>query len=738
MNGTRNTRQAAALLAVAIGTLCGTAAAQGNAAAPAAGGGTAATAREDESLLQEIVITADRRRSFGADLVQAGTFRGAELIDTPLTVNVLPRELLDAQQATQLHDALRNTAGVTSAQLNNAVYSNMSVRGIVVENRGNYRLNGSLPVVNLIDLPLENKERVEVLKGVSALYYGFTTPSGIVNLTSKRPPAERVLDMTVFSNQHGTLGGHVDFGQQTADGRFGVRINALLADLDIGVDETRGERSFVSLAADWKPTDALTLQLDIEHIEKSMSEPTTYFVATPAAGAAVVLPPLPDAERNLGGAWQQGDGYADNVLLSARYRLARDWEFSAQAGRSYLKRDRYFSQFQNFNLATGDGRIAVTLTNGNVNENNNYRAELSGAFFTGPLKHEVTFGYTHNKREAEVPTNPTCNFPTAATATCAASTFQPNLFRRIALPELPLPARVVRTASSITDKGLYAFNRISYAEWLQVLVGLRRADYSSVNQVLVAPTSRSTYEVKETTPAVGVVIKPREWLSLYGTYIEGLEEGGIAGAAQLNAGEVLPPNTSEQYELGIKAEFGKVLATVAYFDIDRASSFVNTAINRFVQDGRTAYQGFEFSAAGEVTDAFSVYFTAMTLDAKQERTATAALRGLRPENAPKFTASLFAEYRIAAVPGLSVSAGVFHVGDRPINQANIAFADGYTTYDVGARYETQISGRSTTFRLYADNVTDERYWAATASSLLNANLPPTVKFSVTTRFGVTD
>jgi len=701
----------------------------------AAQGPATTQGRADESLLQEIVITADRRKSFGADLVQAGTFRGAELIDTPLTVNVLPRELLDAQQATQLHDALRNTAGVTSAQLNNAIYSNMSVRGIVVENRGNYRLNGSLPVVNLIDLPLENKERVEVLKGVSALYYGFTTPSGIVNLTSKRPPAERVFDVTVFANQHGTLGGHIDFGQQSDDGRFGIRVNALTADLDIGVDETKGDRSFVSVAADWKPTDALTLQLDVEHIEKSMSEPTTYFVATPAAGAAPILPPLPDAKRNLGGEWQQGDGYEDNVLLSARYRFARDWEFSAQAGRSYLKRDRYFSQFQNFNLTTGDGRIAVTLTNGNVNENNNYRGELSGAFFTGALKHEVTFGYTHNKRETEVPTNPTCNFPTPASATCAASTFQPNLFRKVALPALPLPARVVRTASAITDKGLYAFDRISYDEWLQVLIGLRRADYSSVNQVLVAPTSRTSYAVKETTPAVGVVIKPRQNLSIYGTFIEGLEEGGIAGAAQVNAGEVLPPNTSEQYEIGVKAELGKVLATVAYFDIDRASSFVNTTINRFVQDGRTSYKGFELSAAGEVGESLSLYFTAMTLDAKQERTATAALRGLRPENAPKFSASLFAEYRVAAIPGLSLSAGMFHVGNRAINQANIAFAEGYTAYDIGARYDTEIAGNSTTFRLYADNVTDESYWSATASSLLNANLPPTVKISVTTRFG---
>ncbi len=695
-------------------------------------GGNAA-ARSDESLLEEVVISADRRKSFGADLVQAGTFRGAALIDTPLTVSVLPRELLEAQQATQLYDALRNTAGVTSAQLNNAVYSNMAIRGITVENRGNYRLNSSLPVINLIDLPLENKERVEVLKGVSALYYGFTTPSGMINLTSKRPTAEQLVDVTLYGNQHGSAGVHVDYGNEFADGKFGVRVNGLVGDHQIGVDHTSGDRSFLSVAADWKPTDSFTLQLDAEHIEKSVSEPTTYFVATPMAGAPT-LPPLPNPRKNLGGEWMQGDGYEDNVLLTARYRFAKDWELSLSGGRSYLDRDRYFSQFQNFNLATGNGAVAVTLTNGNVNENNNYRGELSGAFFTGALKHEVTFGYTQNTREAEVTNNPTCTFPTAATAACAASTFQPNVFNPVELPELALPARVVRTASKIDDKGIYAFDRISYREWLQLLVGVRRTDYTSTTRVVIAPLSTTRYTAEETTPAVGVVIKPREWLSFYGTYIEGLEEGGVAGNTVVNAGEILPPGKSEQYELGVKAEFGKLLVTTAYFDIDRPSSFTNTTINRFVQDGRTSYKGVEFSAAGEINEKLSLYATAMSLDAKQEKTATAALAGLRPENTPRFTGSFFLEYRLASVPGLSLSGGLFHVGNRPINQANIALAGGYTTLDLGGRYTTEVFGHDTTFRLYADNVTQKRYWAATSSSLLNPNLPSTIKMSVTTRF----
>ncbi len=103
--------------------------------------------------------------AFMPDTVQIGTFRDAAPLDVPQLTHVITREVLDAQQASGIHDALRNTAGVTRAQLNGAAYDNIAIRGILVENRANYRLNGSLPVINLVDIPLENKQRVEVLKG---------------------------------------------------------------------------------------------------------------------------------------------------------------------------------------------------------------------------------------------------------------------------------------------------------------------------------------------------------------------------------------------------------------------------------------------------------------------------------------------------------------------------------------------------------------------------------------------
>ncbi len=105
-------------------------------------------------VLEEIVVTSDRPDSYGADFVQAGSFRGARQLDTPLTVNVISEQLLKSQQAQSVLDALRNSPGVTSSQTSPTVYNNLSIRGIPVENRGNYRLNGSLPIVNLTGVVL--------------------------------------------------------------------------------------------------------------------------------------------------------------------------------------------------------------------------------------------------------------------------------------------------------------------------------------------------------------------------------------------------------------------------------------------------------------------------------------------------------------------------------------------------------------------------------------------------------
>src|SRR4051794_23503975 len=107
--------------------------------------------------IQLETITVSGVRGFSSDVTQVGSFRGAKLVDTPMTITVLPRDLLDAQQATNLNDTLRNFAGVNNSQTSTVVTSGQSVRGIPLDNRNAYRLDGSLPVINLMDMPTDDK-----------------------------------------------------------------------------------------------------------------------------------------------------------------------------------------------------------------------------------------------------------------------------------------------------------------------------------------------------------------------------------------------------------------------------------------------------------------------------------------------------------------------------------------------------------------------------------------------------
>ena len=681
----------------------------------ACGLGTAAAASDEAvaarpSELEELVVTATTG-GFGADTVQVGAFRNARVIDTPLTVNVIPREVLDAQAAQGLYDALRNTAGVTRSQLSGATYDNIAIRGILVENRGNYRLNGSLPVINLVEQPLEDKARIEVLKGASGLYYGFVPPSGIINMTTKRAESSPVAEVTLRGDHHGSIIASGDFGQRFADGRIGARVNLAAGHLATGIDNVEGDRGLAALALDIDPTDRLSLDLDFEYIAKDIAEPAA-IALLPAANGRIALPAIPDPTQNLAGAWQHYDARAQNALAKVAYKISPRWAAKLEVGRAETVRDRAFSQFQGYSLATGEGTLRIFQTRGQKYVNRNLRAELSGLVDTGPLSHELTFGWTWNERAQ--------NGRASATSDVAQNLYRP---RRVAQQVLTAP--LTQTPSTITDKGAYAFDRATWGP-LQALIGVRWSDYESVT-----PTAR--YTAKKASPAVALIYKPRENVSLYATYLEGLEEGGTAPANATNAFEVLPPAATKQWEVGAKAELAKgIITSASYFQITRPSAYRN-AQNRFVLDGEVEYRGVEFMASGELTERLSLVASGLWLDASQQRAADPQVIGKRPENTPEWTASLFADWRPPAIDGLSLTAGLFYVGDRAVNPLNQAYVGGYTTLSLGARHTRPVAGRETTFQVNVENALDKTYWNSAGNNLLGVGAPRTVKFQVSTK-----
>ncbi|MGJ7604042.1 TonB-dependent siderophore receptor [Variovorax sp. LT1R20] len=677
---------------------------------------TDATTSESRGQLDTVTVEGGATSGFVANTVEAGTFRGANILEVPATVNTVTRDVFELQGATGIYDVLRNTAGVTRQQNGGDTFDQLVIRGIAVENRTNYRLNGSLAIPNVSEIPMENKERVEVLKGASALYYGFTTPAGIINLVTKRAGSTPVSSVGLTVDDKGSLQASTDIGRQFGDqNQFGLRINAAGGRVGSNIDDVDGNRRFVSAAFDWRVNSRLTLKADVENYRKRITEQAG--ITRPAAVRGVItLPALPDPDKLLGPAWAVFDAEVTNTQLRADYSLSNNWALTVEAGHSEAERDRRLASFGNYNVQTGLGRI--TGNDQSLKQTSDlFRTELFGTFSTGSVQHELTLGAAQSKKTQD---------PIFQRNYGGASTAQ-NLYNPVVIGYLPLTALPTRPTTGAQDSkelGLYALDRITFSPQWQLVVGVRRTHFEST-QGASATIPLIAFDVRKTTPLAALSYKFTPDLVGYVSYAQGVEEGEIAPAGTANQNAHMPPGISKQKEIGLRwLTGGGMLLSGALFDIERPGAYTNSA-NTFVADGRQRYRGLELSAQGRLTRALAWQLSAQSLDA-EFRDINAQYNGKLPENTAKQTASAFLSYDIAAVPGLSVNGGAYYTGRRPVDDLNQAFIGGNTLFGLGARYVTQLFGKRTLWQINIDNVGDKRYWAA-AGTRLAVGTPRSVK-----------
>jgi iron complex outermembrane receptor protein len=666
--------------------------------------------------LDTVTVRSDRADGFVANTVEAGTFRGASIMDVPATVNTVTREVIERQAPAGIYDVLRNTAGVTRQQNGGDTFDQLVIRGIAVENRTNYRLNGSLAVPNVSEIPLENKERVEVLKGASALYYGFTSPAGVVNLVTKRAGPVPVTAVGMSFDDHGTVQGFADIGRQFGErNQFGMRINAAGGQLGSAIDGVDGNRKFLSGAFDWRVNSRLTLRADVETYRKSILEQAG-IARLAAVNGVIALPALPDPKRLLGSTGATFDAEVTNTQVRADYALSDTWALMVEAGRSEAKRDRRLSIFGNYNVRTGAGRI--TGNSQHLEQSSDLvRTELFGTFAAAGWQHEVTLGAARTSKTQD---------PIFQRTYGGATTLQ-NLYDPRVIGELPLsavPTRPTTGAQDSRELGLYALDRITFSEQWQLVAGVRHTSFESSQQPS-ATLPLIAYDVSKTTPLAALSYKFTPDLMAYVSYAQGVEEGDVAPTGTANQNNRLAPGVSKQKEAGLRwlTPTGTLLSG-ALFDIARPGAYTNAA-NVFTGDGRQTYRGAEVSAQGRLTRQLAWQLSGQALNARF-RDIDAQYDGRQPENTAKHTASAFLSYDIAPVPGLSVNGGAYFTGRRPVDDLNQAFIDGVTVLGLGARYATRVMGRRALFQLNVDNVADRRYWAA-AGTRLAVGTPRTVR-----------
>ena len=151
------------------------------------------------------------------------------------------------------------------------------------------------------------------------------------------------------------------------------------------------------------------------------------------------------------------------------------------------------------------------------------------------------------------------------------------------------------------------------------------------------------------------------------------------------------------------------------------------------------HRGFEFAATGRVGDALSLQMSLMALDARYTQAVDPTLVGQRVTNVPRYKTSLFADYKVAAVPGFVVNALATLESAKSVTaNASVELPSAWQL-DAGLSYQQRIAGKSTLWRLNVENLSNRIYWREAPTTswggiYLFPSTPRTLRASATIDF----
>ncbi len=189
-----------------------------------------AAAAPAEQALPAVTVSAAQEIEIGPQLKKkaaGGALGSRPQLDTPFSTTIVTGEDLAERQVTKIGDVFFNDASVSdNSNANNAWAAYTTVRGLQLDWRNAYKING-MPFISYgLTLPYEQLEQVELLKGASGFMYGFGNPGGTVNYVTKRPTDQFTASVELGYRSSHVWTEHVDVGGRAGpDNMFGYRLN---------------------------------------------------------------------------------------------------------------------------------------------------------------------------------------------------------------------------------------------------------------------------------------------------------------------------------------------------------------------------------------------------------------------------------------------------------------------------------------------------------------------------------
>ena len=657
---------------------------------------------ENQKQLEEVIITS--RKTLNQTPVSIGKI-AIDPMDLPQSIATIGQSVIREQQAQRLSDVIKNVSGIYMVDARGNVQERFSARGYSFGNSNLFK-NGAR--INSGVMPeMSSLERVEVLKGSSAILFGQVAPGGVINMVTRQPKFKSGGEISMRAGSYDLYKPAIDFYGPISSS-IAYRINGTYESAGSFRDKVSSERYYVNPSLLFKLSERTELVLEGDYLKHNF---TPDFGIGTFGGKTIANVPR---SRFMGTDWQYSKTEQTTTTAIFKHQFNDNWKLNSSLSYQFYKRNYYaVERVQAADNGDWTRPLGRTLTDesyytGQVN--------LIGKFNTSAIEHNLLSGIDadHYLTEANG-----FSFP-AVSGLAAGSYDKINILdpgKYSQRSDIPEATNIRRTFSPVDRFGAYIQDLIKVSPKFNVLAGVRWS-YVATKGVETKNLQNSTESVDQNrydqafSPRFGLVYKPLNTTSVFASY---------SNSFNVNTGmdidsNTLRPSIIDQFEIGIKNEFlnGLLSANVTAYRIKNnnlaqtapflkdGSENNNTAFKQLT--GQTTSDGIEIDLAAhpikglDITAGYSYNYMRYT---KTDTTLGSFKTGERLINNPAHTAngSIFYTLGNGKLSGLKAGVTVLYIGDRfggwntdvtktnPIEYRSRIFpVDGFTTIDLTAGY----------------------------------------------------
>ncbi|HEX5704167.1 MAG TPA: TonB-dependent siderophore receptor [Pyrinomonadaceae bacterium] len=610
-------------------------------------------------------------------VVLSSTKYTAPLLDTPQTITVISKEVIEQQGATTLRDVLKNVPGLTIAagEGGNPAGDNLTLRGFSA--RSDIFVDGVRDLSPVSRDPF-NLEQVEVVKGPGSVYTGRGSTGGSINLLNKTPGLKRSFAGTLDFGSDSTRRATADINTPIGDS-VAFRLNLLAHHSGVA------GRDVVEFGR-WGVAPSLTLGLGkptratISYYKLKQNNLSDYGIPwVPVTNNALVEfrdRPAPVPRNTFYGLRNRDFEALDSDLFTLKFERDFNDKLSLrnQLRFSNSSRDSIATppRFANNNSTDINREMRSWITEDKVWDN---QTDFMARFSTGTVEHVLVTGVDFMRENNVRRTRTAGNMPTTL--------LNPNPDDVFTGPITISPIVGDVTANS---QALYLFDTAKLGTKWELNGGLRwdRFDADGIT-ITGVPVSRVD---RMLSVRAGVVFKPLPQGAVYASYGNSLNPS-LEGLSYNTANIVIDPEKTYTVEAGSKWNFfnGRMLVSGAVFRVEKLNARTPGILPGDppqVLEGKQRVDGLELSVEGNVTKDWHLLAGYTFLDSQTLASNVPAEIGKELVNTPRSSFNVWSTYRLPS--GVHFGGGARFVDRRFGNTINTRFVDAYWTIDAMASY----------------------------------------------------